>query len=202
MNKPEKGTVSIPTSEAPLLLYGEHWVHFHEAAQEAAKRLEISIGSAERRLREQCASGDVRSIRYTLTQGNDFLKHPCRIKPSEWQDQLDVVADLESDELQETYAWIDVSQDDVVYWITEELLAAGKLTEAPKPAAARGGKVPRIMIHLEELFPKGVPVPALCPRKELQGSLVKKDKSLAPLDLATLKTAIDEYNLRNNPNRS
>jgi hypothetical protein len=206
MNQPE--TVFITTAEEPFELYGEHWVHFHEAAQEAAKHLEISIGSAERRLREQCASGDIRSIRYTITYDEDdriaFLKHPCRVKPSEWQDQLDVVADLESDELKEILAWIDVSHDDVVYWITEELVAAGKLRDAPKPAAARGGKVPRIIAHLAKRFPNGVPEPALCPRKDLQGSLVKGDKSLAPLDLATLKTAIDQYNgsIRNDPKRS
>jgi hypothetical protein len=199
MKKPDKGTISIPTSEEPLPLYGEYWVHFHDAAQFAAKELEISIGSAERRLREQCASGDVRSVRYKVhheqPDESEFLRDPERVKPSEWlKDQLDIAAEAEDDELNQVYAWIDVSEDDVVYWIVEEAVKAGKLSEAPKPAAARGGKVPRIKVHLAELHPNGVREPGLCPRKDLQDTLIKKDKSLAPLDMATLKTAIDEYN--------
>src|SRR5437867_4256381 len=62
-----------------------------------------------------------------------------------------------------------------------------------RPRLARG-KRPRIKVHLAEMFPDGVPEPAHCNRQTLQGSLINRDKTLAPLDLGTLKDAIDEYN--------
>jgi hypothetical protein len=62
------------------------------------------------------------------------------------------------------------------------------------PALGQRGKRPRIKVVLQELYPEGVPDPAFCPRKTLKADLVKRDRTLHPLDEATLKTAIDEYN--------
>jgi hypothetical protein len=63
-----------------------------------------------------------------------------------------------------------------------------------KQTKQTGGKVARVKVYLAEMYPEAVPDPKLCPRKDLQRRLIEKDKSLAPLDEATLKTAIDEYN--------
>jgi hypothetical protein len=149
------------------------------------------MGSAERRLREQCTTGDIRSIRFTYSHDEssvaveDFLEDPELIKPGEWsKDEVDFKAEDKPD----SQVCIGVSEDDVIHWLIEQ----------PRPVAnakaVKGGKIPRIKVKLAELYPKGVPEPGLCPRKELQNTLIKRDKSLAPLDLATLKTAIDDYN--------
>jgi hypothetical protein len=56
------------------------------------------------------------------------------------------------------------------------------------------GKTPRIREYLIEHYSKGVPDPAHCPRKALQRALIEWDPSLSPLDLGTLKKAIDAHN--------
>jgi hypothetical protein len=61
-----------------------------------------------------------------------------------------------------------------------------------KPRAL--GKTPRIREYLIEYYPEGVPDPAHCPRKALQKTLIKRDQSLSPLNLGTLKKAIDAHN--------
>ena len=61
-------------------------------------------------------------------------------------------------------------------------------------ASRSGGKQSRILKLLSEHFPDGVPEPGLCPRQSLKSDILKWDPSLAPLDEATLKKAIDTYN--------
>jgi hypothetical protein len=61
-------------------------------------------------------------------------------------------------------------------------------------ASRSGGKQSRILKLLSEHFPDGVPEPGLCPRQSLKSDILKWDPSLAPLDEATLKKAIDKYN--------
>ena len=56
------------------------------------------------------------------------------------------------------------------------------------------GKQPRIAEYLKQHFPAGVPEPGLYPRKTLQFEILKWDPGLKPLDDATLKKAIDNYN--------
>jgi hypothetical protein len=56
------------------------------------------------------------------------------------------------------------------------------------------GKKPKLWKYFQKHFPTGVPNPSLEPRKTLQGKILKWDTALSPLDLGTLKTAIDEYN--------
>ena len=122
------------------------------------------------------------------------------LKPSEWIENpyIDLEADYALDyslldyhpadpDLEGPFTYIDVSEDDVVYWIS---LAKPQLV---LPPTARQGKIPRIKAMLAKLYPDGVPDPALCSRKELQGRLVKGDPTLTS-DPKTLKAAIDEYN--------
>ena len=56
------------------------------------------------------------------------------------------------------------------------------------------GKQPRITEYLRQHFAAGVPGPSLCPRHILKADLLKWDPSLMPLDDATLKKGIDNYN--------
>jgi hypothetical protein len=193
-----KPSASIPTSEPSFSWKGEEWVHFEDAADAYANFVEVSSGVAQRLLREQCASGNIRSIRHS---GEDNPADVVLLKPSEWIENpyLDFQADyvithwhVPSLDDEDPHPWpstyIDVSEDDVVYWI---ILAKPKLS---LPPSTRQGKVPRIKARLAKLYPNGVPDPAFANRKELQGQLVKDDPSLTPLDHKTLKAAIDEYN--------
>jgi len=49
--------------DKPFQWRGEGWVRFNEAVMAALMELETGVGVLQRRLRQQCASGDVRSIR-------------------------------------------------------------------------------------------------------------------------------------------
>lgn len=69
-----------------------------------------------------------------------------------------------------------------------------------KQTKPKGGKQPRIIKHLAQMFPDGVPEPAKVPRYELKSNLLRREQSLAPLDDQTLKDAIDAYNA--DPKRS
>jgi len=60
--------------------------------------------------------------------------------------------------------------------------------------SGRMGKQPRILSYLSEHFPDGVPEAGLCPRDELKAEILKADRRLGPLDEATLKKGIDNYN--------
>jgi hypothetical protein len=196
-----KPSATIPKSEPSTPWKDEEWVHFDDAAEAYANFVEVSTGFAQRLLREQCASGNIRSIRYTYEPGDEGGPNADLLKPSEWvaNPYLDFEAeyvpgddygDPNDPHYGEPYPWtyIDVSEDDVVYWIIQ---AKPKLS---LPPSVRQGKLPRIKAMLAKLYPDGVPDPALCSRKELQGRLVKDDPTLKSLDPKTLKAAIDEYN--------
>jgi hypothetical protein len=177
-----KPSARIPARRPLLPWREEEWVDFHDAASAFADKLEVSIGVAEHQLREQCATGDIRSVRYTVEVdidpddgewlGSEFIREPELIKPSDWRDYVDFTE--ETDELRAIYTYIDVNEDDVVYWIVE----AAKKAQIPiqlekkKPSV---GKQPRIMTWLAKEYPEGVPDPALCNRKELQGRLLRAD---------------------------
>jgi hypothetical protein len=83
------------------------------------------------------------------------------------------------------YGFIDVgvSRTDFDYWLNQQ---------PTRPTA--GGKQSRLARLLAEMFPAGVPARADCPREPLRATLLKRDPSLTPLDLKTLKTAIEAYN--------
>lgn len=93
---------------------------------------------------------------------------------------------------------IKINRAEFKEWIAKRGYACPTFWGNSKKVSAGGilGKRPRIKAYLKNTFPKGVPAPSLCPRKALQVDLIKWDKSLAPLDQGTLKTAIDEYNAK------
>jgi hypothetical protein len=160
---------------------GENWLQFSFAAAEVRDRLGLTLGAAERTLRQLCASGVVRAIRLQVDKIGEpsYEEEPIFIAHNEWS-----AASIDH------LGWVEVSENDPRYWLDNQ----GK----PKLV----GKQPRIKAHLAELFPNGVPDPAQCPRKALKADLLKRDPSLKPLDEATLKSAINEYNRRADPKRS
>ena len=66
-----------------------------------------------------------------------------------------------------------------------------------RPNKPRTGKRPRIIAYLAEMFPnQRVPEPAHYSRMTLKADLLNWDRSLSPLDVDTLKSAIDEWSIR------
>ncbi len=64
--------------EVPLPWRGEEWICFEWASERIKEKLGISLGAAQRTLRELCGSGDIRSIRCDAEEEPEF------IKPSDW----------------------------------------------------------------------------------------------------------------------
>jgi hypothetical protein len=183
-----KKPVKIERRQTRLKADIADWIPFTAASWKIEKRLNISAGPADATLRGLCASGEVRSVRaryecLSHVRGVELrqLVETTPVRPSEWR-QVEV--DFETDKERPR---VKVSEADLDHWLGQQ----GSEKQPAKPKAAqRGkaqGKVPR---H----YPDGVPDPANCPRKELHFRLVQDDPSLKPLDLATLKKAIDEYN--------
>jgi hypothetical protein len=165
------------TDEEPSFKWsGERWVRFDDAVAAAVMygETELSMGVIQQRLREQCASGKVRSISYG--------------KDGEVQ-------------LINRYAWAEgyvgltgeavaVSQLDLWDWL------AG-IAEAPKQKLR--GKWPLVLQLLKEKYPpsehpNGFPDPAFVERQALLLELRKLHPRLAQLDEATLDKAIEAYN--------
>jgi hypothetical protein len=152
----------------------EEWISFFEATEELRRLLSISRGAAERTLRELCSDGTVRALLLRYGADGEVVEAPELVKPSEWvRDQVDLTTMPEEG--------IEVSKDDLNHWL-------------PKWRPETVGKRPRIMKQLSELHPRGVPDPGLAPRKTLKADLLRRDPTLTPLDEATLKAAIEEYN--------
>ncbi len=156
-------------------LYGELWLYFNRAIIELGDKLAIPPGAAQAQLHKLCASGKIRAVG---TDGDPLHpldgEMPTPIPPSEWGSVDD---DLPRQEVL-------VSNIDFYNWLESQSI----------PSAVAGGKQSRIARLLAELFPAGVPNRGDCPREPLRAALLKRDPSLEPLDLETLKTAIDVYN--------
>jgi hypothetical protein len=161
---------------------GEIWLYFHWAADLIGDKLTIPPGPAQARLRKLCASGEIRAID---SETEPFCEEPEPIPPSQWRSE-DVDLTISQDHC------VGVSETDLYHWLEHQ---------SAKPRPTKVGKAPLIIEHLKQLFPQGVPDPALCPRKALKADLLARDKRLGSLDDATLKSAIDAFNhsIRNDP---
>jgi hypothetical protein len=111
-----------------FFLASSQWEVFVFAAQRITAKLGVSDGVSHRMLREQCASGDVRAI---LVAYQDGRNQPIRrIKPSEWRT---TEPDIEDDDLHnEEGSWVEVSLDDLEYWLDQQ-----KPEAEPKPKDRR-----------------------------------------------------------------
>jgi hypothetical protein len=107
-----------------FLLADTEWRNFHFAAQDIIAKLGVSRGISHRMLRELCASGDVRAILVSYWNGMD--PRPIRlIKPSEWRTtELDMedggLYEEVPDEEGEEANGVEVSQDDLEYWLAQQ----------------------------------------------------------------------------------
>jgi hypothetical protein len=162
------------------------WTLFDHAVSRIRSYLSLSIGAAEKTLRDLCADGTVRSVRRPFSTVDQKWVGPAAIiRPSEWvKDNVDFEV---TDEI-----FIGVSEDDLNHWLDKQAMPE-----------KRTGKVPLVIRHLASLHPDGVPEPALAPRKALIAKLLHREPKLGgKLDEATLDKAIKEYNgVRTVPNR-
>jgi hypothetical protein len=104
----------------PLEWRDEQWCNFYVMADEIRRCESVSRGVAERTLRELCATGDVRSIKFN---GDDAMEeYPSDvelIRPSEWvKDQVDLAVGEE--------IWVYVSEADAEYWLDKQAQVAGR----------------------------------------------------------------------------
>jgi hypothetical protein len=148
--------------------FGEMWLTSNRAITVLGDRLVIPPSAAQAQLHKLCASGVVRAI----GGDPDTDEEPQPIPPSHWTgDDLPMMDVM-------------FSEIDLVDWLERQ------------PAQPSGGKQSRLARLLGELFPTGVPSRADCPREPLRADLLRRDPSLEPLDLKTLKTGIDAHNRR------
>jgi hypothetical protein len=132
-------------------------------------------------LRQACASGDVRSRRQPCNPATGIDEGPHEpVKPSDWtRGEVDLEFDADG-----CGYFVDVDEDDFRYWLG-----------TPTQGKSVRGKQPRIIALLKTMFPnKPVPDPAFYSRDRLRAELLKEDDTLDPLDLATLRKAIKNYN--------
>ena len=137
----------------------DDWLDFHEAARDVERRLRMSPGEAQAKLRELCASGAVRSWKepYSLVARQPQGEGPSkRIEPSEWrQREIDLMTDSDGCKY-----FVSISKTDLLAWLDKK--AVGK----PKPVGKRPRDVAKQAIN--ELWPNGIPDTLT------NGSLVKK----------------------------
>jgi hypothetical protein len=98
----------------------EQWCNFYVMADEIQRCESVSRGVAERTLRELCATGDVRSIKFNGDDAREeYLSDVELIRPSEWvKDQVDLAVGEE--------IWVYVSEADAEYWLDKQAQAAGR----------------------------------------------------------------------------
>jgi hypothetical protein len=186
--------VIVETREMRPQAAFKDWIPFTAASWKIEQRLSYSAGLADATLRGLCLSGEVRSVRFKYDDGKELrpgvalrqvIETPP-IRPSEWrQDEVDF-------EMDKGLPPVRVSEMDLDHWLGRQDAARKSAVKSERKPAL--GKVPRIIAHLRKMFPDGVPDPANCPRKGLHYKLVQADPLLDPLDLKTLKKAIEEYN--------
>jgi integrase len=168
-------------------MYEPGWTTFYTAAMEMARRLGVSGGEAQNRLRQACRDEKIRSFKARL-DGEDNkhltilpMEFWTPLSPSDWRSREPDYDGLDKDGYTTE---VMLNEDDFRRW----------LDQGKKPVASTGGKQSRIIAQLHQRFPVGVPDRAHCPRMPLQHDLVKADPSLAPLDLKTLAKATEAYN--------
>jgi hypothetical protein len=148
---------------------GEAYVYFYWAANKIGDKLAIPPSAAQSRLRRLCASGEIRSLMSWADE------EPETILPTLWREE-------DADLIAPDVITVAVNASDLDNWLNQQ------------PAQAAGGKQSRIARLFAEMFPTGVPNRADCPREQLRADLIERDARLQPLDLKTLKTAIEMHN--------
>jgi hypothetical protein len=93
------------------------WIDFYVAAVEIEGRFDLSKGAAEKKLREACASGDLRSWKQPYARDNGKLRWQGpweRILPSEWRlREIDLMSTPDG-----CNYLVRVSEDDFRRWLS------------------------------------------------------------------------------------
>jgi hypothetical protein len=175
------------------------WTNFDQAIRQVEEELGVSQAEADALLCRAVGEGKIGSINEGPISRSQKASRPLPDEVAQRRYDPDAAPTLKMPRplgrvevwihIPEERRWFKVDRTDLRSWLDE-------------PAQQAVGKRPRIKSHLAKLYPDGVPDPAFCPRKELRAELLKTDPRLTPLDEATLKTAIDEYNrsIRTDPN--
>jgi hypothetical protein len=191
----------------------DKWLALDEAVELIMTTRGVPVGAAQATLIGACGSGEVRSRELNPEHGGDSWYF--QIPAAHWK-APDAHIDLTTDEvllagqtygrrivyedggrddegrevLRASMGKVEISESDLRHWLKPRT----KLKTISGTKSKAVGKRPRIKEYLKLHFPKGVPDPALCPRQALRADILKWDSKLDPLDEATLKTAIDEFN--------
>jgi hypothetical protein len=156
------------------------WLSFDIAVNEIEKRLGVSGGVARRKLREACASGDVRSQGQPYNPATGIDEGPAEpIKPGDWR-RYEV--DLECDADGCRY-FVDVDEDDFRYWLNGA-------TNNNAQKANRGSPKRRLAEQaINKLWPGGIPSSVL--NKEIEKAVGEwlKQQGLAQVSRDTILRA-------------
>jgi hypothetical protein len=183
-----------------MLFTNQTWFFFYTAAGVIEDRLGVPGGVAQRKLREACASGDIRS-KWLVPSGSGEWRYET-VKPSEWaKDQMDLewlrrddVVDTlkeEADPLDELEpdpdnlpgpAGIYVNGDDFRYWLD-------KLKPPAEPAARSPHKRDFARQAVDVLWPDGVPEELINKQIEKQVGDWLKAKGLPEISRDTILRA-------------
>lgn len=160
--------------------------------------------SAASTMREALAVGDLvahirdpntREILTPIVWSSDNLQNYWRGKSSD-----DALLPLESDfvspdDPDSPGPWAQINGHRRRVFITKPAFERWSgIQEKRDLAGASQGKTPRIRKWLEMEYPKGVPEPALAPRKGMKNKILEAHPYLLPLDDKTLRTAIELFN--------
>jgi hypothetical protein len=166
------------------------WLDLWDAVRAVRDTRGVSDGAACTLLCQACESGLVRSRKRPWPEPDEPPEYDWS-PPISKLDWYGASIDLE-------HRWlilaggeimrgdIEINADDLRYWLKSQRAAPNKQKAL--------GKRPRVIKQLAEMFPRGVPNPGDCPRKDLRAELLKRDPSLKPLDEETLKRSIEEFN--------
>jgi hypothetical protein len=155
------------------------WLSFYIAVNEIEQRLGVSGGVASRKLRDACASGDVRSQRQPYNPATGIDEGPPEpIKPSDWwRDQVDLETDADG-----CRYFVDVDEADFRYWLN------GATNNNAHRASSRSPKRRWAEQAINKLWPGGIPSSVL--NKEIEKEVGKWLKQQGVLTQVSRETIL------------
>jgi hypothetical protein len=149
---------------------GEGWISFDVAIEEIRSRLGMSPGFAETKLREICASGSIRAIKFDLRPFLMFPEEPGPIGLSEWgRDMPDYIHPA-------------VSSEDFRYWLNKQ-------APPPAPEPRSSQKRDQARQAVDALWPQGIPTELLNKQIEKEIGEWLKAKGLPEVSRDTILRA-------------
>jgi hypothetical protein len=140
------------------MMRDEPYIHFLSAAEEIHKQLELSRGAAQKRLREVCASGDIRVWKepYSSTvRGEPHGEGPPEfVNAAEWRaTEVDQATDEDG-----CHYWVRLSEEDFEYWLSQQKKPRAKPLPRKRALAKQA---------ISELWADGI-IPETVTNKEIE----------------------------------